>query len=107
MANYRRSNRQQNEQTEQPRQPREALKIDKLTVTRARRWDDGNETFDMDLNGISIYGCRLVEGKNGLFVSFPARKGNDGKYYSHVYATLDDVTVEAICRQVDDLLAKQ
>lgn len=28
----------------------------------------------------------LVEGKKGLFVSYPATKGKDGKYYNSVYS---------------------
>lgn len=33
-----------------------------------------------------IKGLTLVEGKNGLFLSFPSTKGNDGKYYNSVYS---------------------
>lgn len=28
----------------------------------------------------------LVEGKNGLFLSFPSKKGKDGNYYNSVYS---------------------
>ena len=33
-----------------------------------------------------IKGLTLVEGKNGLFLSFPSTKGKDGKYYNSVYS---------------------
>lgn len=33
-----------------------------------------------------IKGLTLVEGKNGLFLSFPSTKGKDGKYYDSVYS---------------------
>lgn len=33
-----------------------------------------------------IKGLMLVEGKKGLFLSFPSEKGNDGKYYNSVYS---------------------
>lgn len=33
-----------------------------------------------------VKGLRLVEGKKGLFVSYPATKGKDGKYYNSVYS---------------------
>ena len=36
----------------------------------------------------SVYGCRIAEGKEGSFISFPSRKGKDGKYYSHAYFRL-------------------
>lgn len=33
-----------------------------------------------------IKGLTLVEGKNGLFLSFPSKKGKDGNYYDSVYS---------------------
>lgn len=33
-----------------------------------------------------IKGLTLVEGKKGLFLSFPATKGKDGKYYNSIYS---------------------
>ena len=33
-----------------------------------------------------IKGLTLVEGKEGLFLSFPSKKGKDGKYYNSVYS---------------------
>ena len=33
-----------------------------------------------------IKGLTLVEGKSGLFLSFPSTKGKDGKYYNSVYS---------------------
>ena len=44
----------------------------KALVTRAKQFDDGGVMFDMIVNEVSIYGCRVVEGKNGDFVSFPS-----------------------------------
>lgn len=40
----------------------------------------GSEPF------LEIKGCRIVNGTNGPFVSWPATKGNNGKYWNHVYA---------------------
>ena len=98
--------KQKQEQKQEP-QERAALQVTSCIVRRAFRIEkSGAELFDMDLNGITIYGCRIVDGKNGTFISYPASKGKDGKYYSHVYALLDDATVESICKQVADLLDK-
>lgn len=36
---------------------------------------------------ITIKGCRIVDGSKGQFVSWPATKRNDGKYWNHVYAS--------------------
>lgn len=33
-----------------------------------------------------VKGLTLVEGEKGLFVSYPATKGKDGKYYNSVYS---------------------
>ncbi len=34
-----------------------------------------------------VKGCRVVNGRNGEFVSWPARKLDSGKYWNHVYAS--------------------
>jgi DNA-binding cell septation regulator SpoVG len=36
---------------------------------------------------LAIKGCRIVSGSNGEFVSFPARKMDSGKYWTHVWAS--------------------
>lgn len=75
-----------------------------IKVTRAHEFDNGNVAFDMEINGVTIYGATMIEGKKGDFVSFPSRKGSDGKYYSHCYAKLTDEDVKNINAQLDDLL---
>lgn len=37
-------------------------------------------------NTLIVKDLSLVEGKKGLFLSYPASKGKDGKYYNTVYA---------------------
>jgi DNA-binding cell septation regulator SpoVG len=36
---------------------------------------------------ITIKGCRIVNGSDGPFVSWPARKQDNGKWWNHVYAS--------------------
>lgn len=36
---------------------------------------------------LSVNGCRVVNGKNGEFISFPAWKDNTGKYHKYCYFT--------------------
>ena len=36
---------------------------------------------------LTIKGCRVVNGRNGDFVSWPAKKLDSGKYWTHVYAS--------------------
>ena len=57
--------------------------------------------FSLTLNGVSINNCRVVEGKDGDFISFPSRKGNDGKYYKHVYANISPEDSKAILAKVE------
>lgn len=43
--------------------------------------------IDLELDDtLVIKELTLVEGKDGLFLSFPSTKGKDGKYYNSVYS---------------------
>lgn len=43
--------------------------------------------IDIELDDtLVIKGLTLVEGKDGLFLSFPSTKGKDRKYYNSVYS---------------------
>lgn len=72
-------------------------------VTRANQVKDA-VFFDMEVNGVTIYGCKVIEGKNGDFVSFPSHKGKDGKYYNHAWVKLSDDDTAAIVKQVEEML---
>ena len=74
-----------------------------ITVTRAHQFDDGSVTFDMTVNGVAIYNNKIVEGSKGTFVSFPSRKGKDGKYYSYAYVQLSADDVKDIILQIEKL----
>lgn len=74
-----------------------------IVVKRAKQFDDGKIAFDMIVNDVTIYGCRLIEGKKGMFVSFPQRKGNDGKYYNIAYLKLSENDVESIVAQIEKM----
>ena len=39
----------------------------------------GSEPF------LEIKGCKIVNGANGEFISYPSRKQENGKYWNHVY----------------------
>ena len=77
--------------------------VSSLKVLRAKEY---NEVvfIDLEVNGVKIYGCRYIEGKNGDFVSFPSYKAKDGKYYSHAYIELDEASVQLINEQIDEIL---
>lgn len=43
--------------------------------------------IDLELDDtLVIKGLTLVEGEDGLFLSFPSKKGKDGQYYNSVYS---------------------
>lgn len=72
-------------------------------VTRANQVGDA-VFFDVTINGVTIYGCKVIEGKNGDFISFPSHKGKDGKYYNHAWVKLSDEDTANIVKQVEDAL---
>ena len=79
------------------------VKNREIKVTRAHQFEDGSISFDMVIDDISIFNSTLREGKNGTFVSFPSRKGKDGKYYSYVKCDLSKEDTENIIAQIEKL----
>lgn len=85
---------------------KEESKVVSIEVVRAKSFDNGGVVFDVLINDVGIYNCRVVEGKNGDFISFPARKGADGNYYSHAYIKLDADDTKEIISQVEKKLSE-
>jgi len=60
----------------------------KLAVTRIHKLEGEGATkafCDISiLDSLVINGLRVVQGKDGLFVSMPREAGKDGKYYNTV-----------------------
>lgn len=85
----------------------QAAQAHKFAVDRVHQFDDGSITFNMTVDGfVQVYGCRIYDGKDGKpFISFPARKGNDGKFWNHVYMKLSEEQTEEIAKQVEEKLA--
>lgn len=81
---------------------RKVIAVDSFDIKRWHIFDNGGVSFDMELNGIGIYGCRCVQGRDGNdFISFPQRKGSDGKYYNIVYAPLSDTDQKKILSELE------
>lgn len=51
---------------------------------------------------IGINGCRVIDGKNGSFISFPAWKDASGKYHDYCYMTFSDEEIGAIINTLDE-----
>lgn len=81
-----------------------AIKPVTLSVSHVKEWDNG-VTFTLHVGRVSIYGCRIVTATNGdSFISFPARKGSDGKYYKHAYIDLTDTELMVVFDMVRSAL---
>lgn len=78
--------------------------VDYFEILKAKQYDWG-VSFNMVLNGVTIYNCTVAETKEGKhFISFPSRKGTDGKWYSYVYFRFSDADLEAILEAVENKL---
>lgn len=58
--------------------------------------------FNLSFGGMSFYGLRVVEGRNGDFIAFPERKGTDAKYYKHFYIPFSERTSQRIIDAVEE-----
>lgn len=70
---------------------------------------DTNVAFDMEVNGIKIYGCWFKEGsnKNGKdysLISLPSQKGKDDKYYSVAWFPISKELTKEIRKQIVNIL---
>lgn len=75
-------------------------------VRRAVQFDK-DVLFDLTIDDFTIYGCRVVEGKNSDFIGLPARKGKDGKYWGIVYKRFSQDETSLILDMVSAALANQ
>ena len=60
----------------------------KIIVRKYESANSNTKAFiELKLDEVLIVkGLSLVEGKNGLFLSFPSTKGKNNKYYNSVYS---------------------
>lgn len=80
---------------------REGKKLDSFAVKKTRMFENGNVVADIELNGVLVYGVRVVEGKNGDFLSLPQRKGSNDNYYSIVYWPFCEADEKAILAEIE------
>ena len=75
-------------------------------VTNVRKINDACIGFTLKCKGFSLYGLRAVEKKDGSswFISVPATRGKDGKYYNNYGLYLRDEDQEAILDTVFKIL---
>ena len=80
-----------------------------VEVTRAHEFKSGDIGFDMVVNGVNVYGCVYLNEnpeKNikDPFVSFPSRKGSDGKFYNYAYFKITDKLLAEIEKGIEAVL---
>lgn len=88
----------------------EAKREFQIEVKRAKELDNGTIMFDMEANGVMIYGCsykilkRKDNGEEFAKIGFPSRKGSDGNYYNQAYFRIEADTLEAIEKGIEALI---
>ena len=104
MAEFTRKNNQKKGTKNAPKTERPQFDF----VCKVTRVLDGKYgvLFDMEINHVTVYGCRVCETRDGsAFVGFPQKKDRDGdRYWSIVYAPLSDAQTADVLKQVSDML---
>ena len=49
---------------------------------------------NIQIDNLIIKGCRIINGKNGLFLSYPRERGKDDKWYDIVIPTEASTKIE-------------
>lgn len=81
---------------------RQYTEIKSFSVSRVHVWDNGGVTLNIEMNGIQIYGVRIMTTNGGdQFLSMPSRKGSDGKYYPIVGVYLQKSDQESIIKEAE------
>lgn len=81
-----------------------------VEVKRAKELENGTIMFDMEVNGVMVYGCsykvltRKDNGEEFAKVGFPSRKGSDDRWYNIVYFKIDDDIIERIEKGIEAVL---
>lgn len=76
--------------------------VESFEVSRVRViGKDKTVLFSLKLNGVDINNCRVVESKNGDFISLPQYKGTDGNYYSTVFFKFSQQDSDNILSEVE------
>ena len=79
-----------------PRVSVEMLHELQAVVRNVRQVADNCLTFTLRLNGIDLYGMRLVEGKKSTFITASANKGKNGKYYDNFRVYFAEDAAQAV-----------
>lgn len=95
-----------NNETKTNREEQPVLIVSSYSVKRARTIQGGIVMADVEINGITIYGMKILANKSTgeAFLAWPSSKGKDGKYYSVAYARISDGDQEMIITKIYEWL---
>ena len=96
----------QSKKSAEAKAEKRTIEINDVVITRAKEGTRGVVFFDMILNGVSVYGMKVVAGKNGDFISWPSYqdKNDPEKYYNHAWAPLSEDQAKGLMMKVQDKL---
>lgn len=77
-----------------------------FSISNAKCWEDGRVTFNLHYGRTTIYGCRVIEGEKGDFISFPRHKGKDEKYYNYAKIEMTADEQAAVLKLVEDTICQ-
>lgn len=80
------------------------MEVNEFSILRAHEFDNGNISFDLKINGITLYRLSVVSVKDSdrVFIGFPSYQAKDGKWYNYYYLPLSDEDMDKIINAVYD-----
>lgn len=87
--------------------PEERWNLESWEITRCHEFEGGNISFDMRVNGVTVYGLSAIwdDVKKEYWIAFPSRKGKDGKFYKHVWFPVNDTFRDCIIKRIEEMLS--
>lgn len=78
------------------------------TINHVREVTDTMVSFNLIINGITIYGMKLIkytkDGQENMMIAFPSQKGKNDKYYNHVWFPMSNEVRDDIIKKVIESL---
>ena len=80
------------------------MSVNEFSILRAHEFDNGNISFDLKINGITLYRLSVVSVKDSdrVFIGFPSYQAKDGEWYNYYYLPLSDEDMDKIINAVYD-----
>ncbi len=78
-----------------------------ISISSIYNYSDDCTFFNLHIDNtpvgeITIYGCKLISTQKSDFISLPSRKGDDDKYFSHVFFKITDELTSKIIDAISD-----